>query len=248
MFDTRAIDVDRTLGAVLLAPAAPPAPPVRPGGELFGPRTPASSTLRRLREPPQLDSVVPPDARPAGRKNNGGVIVARRAALTALIAAAVVVLAAGPGFADGGGESDKAGDLVRQAIAHIVHDPKDTMAAVEKIDDAENAGDKEGVDMNLVAQAADALAQGDFHGARSLLERSIGARPHVSGDDPLPIGQIRPLATGAETGIDVVTDPLAPRRGLSGGDWVALSGLVGLGALGVYLARRFRPQHTPKAA
>lgn len=156
-----------------------------------------------------------------------------------------MLLAAGPAFAHGDGESDKAGDLVRQAIAHIVHDPNNTMAAAEKIDDAKNAADKEGVDMDLVAQAGDALERGDFHQARTLLERSIGARPHLSGDDPLPIGQTRPLATGAETGIDVVTDPLAPHRGLTGGDWAAFAGLVALGALGVYLALRFRPHHTP---
>ena len=64
--------------------------------------------------------------------------------------------------------------------------------------------------------------------------------------DPQPIPKARPLATGAETGIDVVTDPLAPHHGLTGGDWATLSGLVVLGALGVYLAVRFRP-HNLKA-
>ena len=54
------------------------------------------------------------------------------------------------------------------------------------------------------------------------------------------------MATGAETGIDVVTDPLAPHRGQTGGDWAALSGLVSLGAFGIYLAIRFRA-HTPSA-
>ncbi len=64
----------------------------------------------------------------------------------------------------------------------------------------------------------------------------------------LPVGRTRPLATGAETGIDVVTDPLRPHRGLTGGDWAGLSALIGLGGLGVYLARRFRPHHDTEAA
>lgn len=169
------------------------------------------------------------------------MIALRRAWVTATIAAAVLLVIAVPAFAHGNGESHKAGDLVRQAIAHIVHDPSATMAAAEKVDDAEKAADKQGVDMDLVAQARAALERGDPHQARALLERSIGARSHLSGDDPLPVGKTPPQATGAETGINVVTDPLAPQRALSGGDWTALSGLVALGALGVYLTIRFRP-------
>ena len=170
----------------------------------------------------------------------------RRPVLAALITAAVLLVGSASALA-GSNETNKAGDLVRQAIAHIVHDPNNTMAAAEKIDDATNAPDKQGVDMDLVAQARDALARHDVHQARTLLERSIGARPHLSGTDPWPIRETRPMATGAETGIDVVTDPLAPHRGLTGADWAALSGLVGSGALGIYLAMRFRPA-SPRAA
>ena len=176
------------------------------------------------------------------------VVVCRRVALAAAITVVVLLSAATPAFAHGSGESDKAGDLVRQAIAFIVNEPRNPMAATEKIDDAENAADKDGVDLDLVAQARAALDQGDIHQARSLLERSIGARSHLSGEDPLPIGETRPLATGAETGIKVVTDPLAPHRGMTGGDWAALSGLIVLGALGVYLAVRFRPHHVSRVA
>jgi hypothetical protein len=179
--------------------------------------------------------------------SHGAVTSSHRCAVAALVALAVVLVSTAPVFAQGSGESGKAGDLVRQAIAHIVHDPTNTMAAAEKINDAKNAADTEGVDMDLVAQAGAALERGDVHQARTLLERSIGARPHLSGDDPLPIGQTRPLATGAETGINVVTDPLAPHRGMTGGDWAALAGLVAVGALGVYLALRFRPHHAAAA-
>ena len=171
----------------------------------------------------------------------------RRPAVVVLIALAAMLIGVGPALAHGGDESDKAGDLIRQAIAHIVHDPNDTMAAAEKIDDALHATNNDGVDMDLVVQAQQALTRGDAHQARALLERSIGARSHLDDSDPLPIRQVSPLATGADTGIDVVTDPLPPDRDTSGSDWVTLAGLFLLGTLGVYLAERFRP-HAVKAA
>ena len=166
----------------------------------------------------------------------------RRASRVAMIALVVLWVGVAPAFARDGDGSDKAGDLVRQAIAHLVHEPNNPMAAAEKIDAAINAADKSGVDIGLVVQAATAVRQGDSHGARTLLERSIGARPHIGGTDPQPIGEVPSFAVGAETGIDVVTDPLAPYRTLSGGDVAALSTIVALGALGSYLAVRFRPR------
>lgn len=165
----------------------------------------------------------------------------RRATLVLLISLALVAPAA-TAVADTGGGTSKAGDFVRQAIALIVNEPGTPMAAEERINDALNAPDKTGVDMALVEEAAAVIGRGDIHQARALLERSIGARPHLGSVEPVPIGQSPPLATGAETGINVVTDPLAPHRGMTGGDWAALSGLIALGALGLLLAVRFRPR------
>jgi hypothetical protein len=175
------------------------------------------------------------------------VITVRRSAAALLIVMAFLVAGAGQALAHGGNESDKAGDLIRQAIAYIVNDSNNTAAAAERINDALNAPNKDGVDMDLVVQAQKALTAGDAHQARALLERSIGARSHLDNSDPLPIRQVGPLATGADTGINVVTDPLPPDRDITGSDWETLSGLFLLGALGVYLAERFRP-HAVKAA
>ena len=166
--------------------------------------------------------------------------VLRRPSMIAVFAAVALWAGATPAFAGDGG-SGKAGDLVRQAIAFIVNEPNNTMAAAEKIDAALNAADKSGVDVGLVAQAATALGHGDIHVARTLLERSIGARPHMGGSDPQTIRQVPSLAVGSETGIDVVTDPLAAHRQITGGDVAVLAGLGVLGALGAYLAVRFRP-------
>ena len=114
------------------------------------------------------------------------VTIFRRVSLVAMIAVVVLWVGVVPAFARDDG-SDTAGELVRQAIAHLVHDPNNTMAAAEKIDAAIKATDTSGVDMALVALASTALGHGDFHGARTLLERSIGARPHMGSSDPQPI-------------------------------------------------------------
>ncbi len=168
--------------------------------------------------------------------------VFRRTSLIGLIVGAVLLLGAFPAFADGGGdESDESGILVRQAIAFIVNEPDNMGAAAEKIDDALAATHKQGVDLDLVAQAGEVLGKGDVHQARALLERSIGARPHNGRSDPAPIGQSPSLAVGTETGIDIVTDGLAPYRKVTGGDIYILLGLAALAALGAYLAVRFRP-------
>lgn len=81
-------------------------------------------------------------------------------------------------------------------------------------------------------------------------ESDESAQPHLGNRDPLPIGETRgtpgmPMATGDETGIDVVTDELVPDRDLSAGDWLGLAGLVALAAVGVWLAARFRPHLHP---
>lgn len=161
--------------------------------------------------------------------------------------AAVVVFLAGPAAADEPGESDESAQLVRQAIALIVNTPGDMEGIDDKIVDAQEAPNREGVDLGLVARAEEAFEREDMHEVRLLLERSIGARPHRGEQDPLPIGETRgtpgmEMATGAETGIDVVTDELGPDRDLSGTDVLGLVALAALAAAGVWLAVRFRPR------
>ena len=71
---------------------------------------------------------------------------------------------------------DRAYDLVRQAIALIVNTPADVDAISYKIDAALSAKDQSQVQIPLVQQAKDALARGNLHRVRALLEKSIGAR------------------------------------------------------------------------
>jgi len=171
----------------------------------------------------------------------------RKSILVTTVAAVAVVTLAGPAGADEPGESDESAQLVRQAIALIVNTPGDMEGIEDKIVDAQEAPNQEGVDLELVAEAEEAFEREAMHEVRALLERSIGAQPHRGEEDPLPIGETRgtpgmEMATGAETGIDVVTDELEPDRDLSSSDGLGLVALVVVAAAGVWLALRFRPR------
>ena len=166
----------------------------------------------------------------------------------------VLVAVGGPAAADTPGESDESAHLVREALALIVNTPANMTAIEEKIDDALKAPKQDGVDLGLVAEAKAAFPPRNMHEVRVLLERSIGAQPHRGPRDPLPIRETRgspgmKMATGTETGTDVVVDPLAPDRSRPAGDWLALTGFALVAAVGVWLSIRFRPRlsHYEKA-
>lgn len=179
----------------------------------------------------------------------------RKPIVVLLLAAGLAVFTvAGPAAADEPGESDESAQLVREAIALIVNTPGDMEAVEEKVVDALEAPKQEGVDLDLVEEAAALFPTEDMHEVRALLERSIGAQPHRGNQDPLPIGETRgspgmPMATGAETGTDVAIDPLDPDRDLSSSDALGLATLALLAAAGGWLALRFRPRpHRAEAA
>jgi hypothetical protein len=165
----------------------------------------------------------------------------------------VVVGAARPAWPHQGEETTAARDLVRQGIALIVNTPDDTMAIEDKISDALKSGNTEGVNLDLVQQAKTALDAGDLHRVRALLEVSIGAQPHVSNVDVKPIGETQApptgaeaeaavrLATGEESGTNVVVDALKVDRHLDAGTWLMLVVAFAVVALGVALAVWFRP-------
>ena len=177
-----------------------------------------------------------------------------RKSIVVIVLAAVLAVptVAAPAAADEPGESDESAQLVREAIALIVNTPGDMEGIEDKIIDAQEAPNQEGVDLDLVAEAEEAFEREDMHEVRALLERSIGAQPHSGEQDPLPIGETRgapgmPMATGAETGIDVVTDELEPDRDLSSSDGLGLAARALVAAAGTWLALRVRPRpHRPE--
>jgi len=162
------------------------------------------------------------------------------AVLLLVIVVGSVVSQATAAGAHGQGESDESRQLVLQAIAYIVDDSGNHEAILDKIKDAQRAKHKEGVALDLVAQAQDLFEATDVHQARSLLERSIGARPHRGTGEPAPIREVGPPPKGAEAGRAVPSDTLPGRDGLDGADWAVLAGFLAIGAVGVLLAVRMR--------
>lgn len=183
-----------------------------------------------------------------------------RVRTVAVILAAIFAVAAlpGPALAAGeeeghGEESNEARVLVMQAIALIVNEA-DAERVVERIADAVEAPEKEGVDLAKVEQAlgvAESVpGRAGLNEARLLLQESIGAQPVSGYGEVAPIGEVSegqppPFATGADPGTGAVLDPVRPDRGISdGGDAVLLAlAVAGLG-LGLYLSYRFRPAHS----
>lgn len=163
----------------------------------------------------------------------------------------VTALAASPAAAHEGEESEEAGVLVRQAIALIVNTPDDTKAIEDKIVDATESDDQEGVDIALVRRANDALDAGDLHRVRALLEVAIGARPHLSSALPLDVREAPAapgsgtaglnLATGDDPGGGLADDPLVARRHFDGRMTTMFVLSLLLVAVGVGLAVRYRP-------
>lgn len=183
-----------------------------------------------------------------------------RAAFAVIVSFAATVAFAIPASAHTGEATTKASLLVRQAIALIVNTPRNEMAIEDKIKDALDSNDTAGVTLDLVAQAQKTLASGDLHATRTLLERSIGARPHLSPAMPVAIGSTpaaqpatmpgtvidtpngpMQMAVGDQTGSGVAEDPLSVSTDLSGRELGALIVSIVAIAGGVVLAIRFRP-------
>ena len=165
------------------------------------------------------------------------------APLLVVVAVLITVLSAvSPAAADEPGESTVASELVRQAIALIVSTPGSMEAIEDKVGDALEVENQEGVDIALVRRAAEALETGDLHETRALLERSIGARPHFGATDVAPIGEVSQgrMARGAEAGDAPILDPL-DTSDVDGGDTAAIAVGVALAVAGVFLGLRWRP-------
>ena len=154
----------------------------------------------------------------------------------------MVLFAVSPAAADEPGESTVASELVRQAIALIVSTPGNMEAIEDKVGDALEVENQEGVDISLIRRAVEALDNDNVHETRALLERSIGARPHFGATDVAPIGEVSQgrMARGAEAGEAPILDPL-DTSDVDGGDSAAIAVGVALALLGVFLGLRWRP-------
>lgn len=182
------------------------------------------------------------------RRSHGLVI------LTSALMLVTATLTWAPGaWAHEGETTAMASEAVRQAIAHLVHDPTNMAVIGDKVGDALEAEDTSGVDLALVEKAQAAVEANHMRRARTLLERAIGARSDLAGTDMQPILQVPPgsstvsLAVGSATGTNVVTDEMPGRGALTGADVVLLL-LAGLMAVcGVLLSIRARPPDSIRA-
>lgn len=164
------------------------------------------------------------------------------AAVIGGISALVLALApATAASAHGDDEPTAAIALARQAIALIVNTPDDADMIADKINDAAESKDTDGVQIPLVDQAKDALAAGDLHETRTLLEQAIGARVHIGDADPVVIGDVPPPAIAADTGTLAAIDALPGRDGLHRTEWILLIISVLIAAAGLVLSARLRP-------
>lgn len=103
---------------------------------------------------------------------------------TALVAGAFVLLVSVPAMAHEGEEEVPAATTVEEAIAIIASQPEQVDAIEDKIMDAQESDDTDGVDVALVKQAGAALDEGDMDTTMLLLERSIGLQPGAKMTDP----------------------------------------------------------------
>jgi hypothetical protein len=174
----------------------------------------------------------------------------KRVLLAATATAVLTVVPAAPADANGDDESDEARVLVLQAIALIVNSPDDEHEIEERLEHAHEATHQEGVDLDLVEEAAAALHDGDHERARELLQTSIGAGPFVGEGMPEPIREAHgepgqpAFAVGAETGTTVVLDEYSPSSALDGGSITLLALSVAGVALGALFAWLSRPPDT----
>ncbi len=135
--------------------------------------------------------------------------------LTILLAGLAVVAPAVSAFAHEGEENVPAVTSVQQAIALLRGQPDQTDAIQDKITDALDSTDQDGVDVAFVRLADEAFQQGLLHEAWDLLELSVGAAPHsvvvnpndgprtpapqVPGAEPSPVLHERALSGSAQS-------------------------------------------------
>lgn len=145
------------------------------------------------------------------------------------------VLLPASAWADEPGETDIGYLLVQQALGHLAEDTGDESIkhALEKVGDAIETDEQEGVDVAAVERAQASLEAGQVDEGRTLLEGSISEA--VAG---------LPAATGEETGTGVVLPRLSGSEGASGADGVLLGASVLLILGGGVLAYRFRPENS----
>ena len=107
----------------------------------------------------------------------------------AFLAAAAVTA---PALADEGEEAVPARTQVQTAVAILRTQPEQLELAADRINDATEADDKDGVDIDRVEQAKKTLEAGDMAKTELLLEQALGGCPGEPIANPTKIRATRP--------------------------------------------------------
>ena len=136
------------------------------------------------------------------------------------------------------GETTEGYLLVQQALGHLAHDTSMSGIdlAMEKVGDALETDDQEGVDVAELEQGRAVLETGDIGQARMLLQGSIEQATAA----------LHP-ATSMQTGTHEVALELPGRPELRPQDWVLLAASALTLVLGAWLAFLSRPPDTIRA-
>jgi hypothetical protein len=133
------------------------------------------------------------------RRREGGGVMAKTV-LGATFVAVMVLTPARAALADGGEEDFAARDLVEQAIGLLQGQPEMEDLIGDRIADALEDDEVEGVDLALVAEAQEAFEEGRASETIELLARSIGEevgpalhQPEVGGGLTAPEGTAGPV-------------------------------------------------------
>lgn len=185
---------------------------------------------------------------PSGAGHGGRAV---RSALLAVAALLLMTAQALPAAANPQ-ETDEGRLLVVQAVSLIANRAAPETVQ-DRIQDSLMAPDLTGVDLDKV-EAALALVEespGDPEAlgeARGLLESAVSIRAATGyGEIPEPgeVGTGEQFAAGIATGTTVILDPLDPELGIGdAGDVILIVLAAGSIVLGLYLSRRWRPDHT----
>ena len=166
-----------------------------------------------------------------------GAPLARRVVIVTVVLVGSI-LAAPSGAGDEPGETDVGYLLVQQALGHLAHDSsaEGIEVAMEKVGDALDTDNQEGVDVPTLERGMTALETEDVKGSRRLLQESIAVAMHNL-----------PPATGMQSGTTIVRPELPGRSGLAAEDWGLLAAAVLAALLGAWLTFRFRPHDSIRA-
>jgi len=149
---------------------------------------------------------------------------------------AVAALAT-PAAAHEGEESVPALTQVQVAVAILRTQPEQVDLAADRINDATEAEDKDGVDIDRVEQAKTALEAGDMAKTELLLEQALGACPGQPVTNPAGVRAKLPQ-TPCPTPAHELALGRVPLHGAAKPTLLALGAVLTLG--GLVLTRRIR--------